>query len=304
MKTLIYSDRVDFTRELLEAAALIGEAVVVVVNNESNAQQIAGMGSEVIHYRNEDVAIADTLVMAKVITEAAKQSEAEVILLGSDRRGKELAGRVSAMLGAGCLTDVNGISIEDGEIICQRNAFGGATVAKQTILTQYKVIAIAAKTFIGNFISGQGTIKELQFSAVPSVKVLSCTEKPKDTVDIGSADVIIAIGQGVEDQNRVADVEAIAAALGGVAACSKPVATDRKWFSEDRIIGLSGASCKPSLAILFGISGQVQFSVGIRDAKKVITINTDDQADMVRMSDYFLVADADETIQALKTALR
>lgn len=121
---------------------------------------------------------------------------------------------------------------------------------------------------------------------------------------LDSADLIVAIGQGVEEQKNVADVETIASILGGVAACSKPIATDRKWFTEDRIIGLSGAICKPSLAILLGISGQVQFAVGIRGAKKIICINTDEEADMVRMSDYYYVADAAEVIQQFKDRLQ
>lgn len=303
MKILVYSDNIKFINELLKAAELIGEAVVLAVNSESKAQAMAGMGREVLHYRNEEVSIADTMAMAKVISKVAQQSGTEVILLGSDRRGKELAGRVSAELEAGCLTDVNGISIENREIVCQRNAFGGATVAQQSILTQYKVIAVSPKAFVGDIVAGQGSIQEIQLDASSSIKVLSYTEKQQGLADIGSADIIVAIGQGVEDQHRVSDVEAIAAALGGEVACTKPVATDRKWLAEDRIIGLSGATCKPSLAILFGISGQVQFAVGIRDAKKIITINTDEQADMVRMSDYYLVADADETIQNIKMAL-
>ncbi len=111
MKTLVYSDSLDFTIDLLKAAELIGDAVAVVVNSEAKAQEIASMGIEVLHYHSEETETADTMAIAEVISDAVKQSRAEVILLSSDRRGKELAGRVSAMLGAGCLTDVNGISI-------------------------------------------------------------------------------------------------------------------------------------------------------------------------------------------------
>ena len=52
------------------------------------------------------------------------------------------------------------------------------------------------------------------------------------------------------------------------------MATDKKWLSEERIIGLSGKKCKPQLALLFGISGQVQFTVGIRDAKVICLLYT------------------------------
>jgi electron transfer flavoprotein alpha subunit len=122
-------------------------------------------------------------------------------------------------------------------------------------------------------------------------------------VDLKAAKLIIAVGQGIKEQSELAEVEKLVAALDGVLACSKPVATDRKWLGEERIIGLSGAICKPELAILFGISGQVQFAVGIRDAKKIIFVNTDENADMARMSDYYYVADAQEAVAELNARL-
>jgi len=61
-------------------------------------------------------------------------------------------------------------------------------------------------------------------------------------------------------------VERIAGGMKGEIARSKPVVSDKKWLAEDRIIGLSGKICKSELAVLLGVSGQVQFMVGIRDA--------------------------------------
>jgi electron transfer flavoprotein alpha subunit len=97
--------------------------------------------------------------------------------------------------------------------------------------------------------------------------------------------------------------ESLAQSLGGVVACSKPLATDKKWLSEDRVIGLSGKLCKPDLALLFGISGQVQFTVGIRDAKTIVAVNTDENATINQMADYILTADMHEIIPELNRLL-
>ncbi len=277
---------------------------MLTIGSEDKAQIYAAWDLDVLLCRNDDVSLADCGAIAELINNAVLDVGADVVLLSSDRRGKELAGRVSALLDAGCLSDVNGLIVENGEIICQRNALGGATLAKQVIMTPRQVIAVAAKTFPGEETTGSGSIREIACKITPTVEVMQITEKKKDAVDVGSADLIVAIGQGVEEEKYVADVETIATALGGVVACTKPLATDRKWFAEDRIIGLSGAICKPSLAILLGISGQVQFAVGLRGAKKIICINTDEEADMVRMSDYYCVADAAEVIQQLKDKLQ
>lgn len=86
-------------------------------------------------------------------------------------------------------------------------------------------------------------------------------------------------------------------------ACSKPLATDRKWLPEDRIIGLSGKKCKPQLAIILGVSGQVQFTVGIRDAHTIVAINNDENANILQMADYAMIADLTDVIQDLNKAL-
>ncbi|WP_276662708.1 FAD-binding protein, partial [Syntrophomonas wolfei] len=89
----------------------------------------------------------------------------------------------------------------------------------------------------------------------------------------------------------------------GEIACSKPVASDKKWLGEERIVGLSGKICKPQLAIILGVSGQVQFTVGIRDAGTIISINNDEKALMNNMADYVMIADLKEVLPDLNKAL-
>jgi electron transfer flavoprotein alpha subunit len=98
-------------------------------------------------------------------------------------------------------------------------------------------------------------------------------------------------------------VEKIARSLGAVVACSKPVASDKKWLPEDRIVGLSGKICKPQLALVLGVSGQVQFTVGVREARVVASINIDENAYMNKISDYVLVADLRDVLPELVNAL-
>ena len=136
------------------------------------------------------------------------------------------------------------------------------------------------------------------------MKLVETREKAGENVDLESAEILVVVGLGVEKQEQLADVAVIAEALNGTVACSKPVATDRKWFGEERIIGLSGSICKPELAILLGISGQVQFAVGIRDAKTIVSINKDENANINKMSDYVLVADLNDVIPELKNVIK
>jgi electron transfer flavoprotein alpha subunit len=302
---LIYGETTKLAKELLSAARVIGGQVYgVSINNDEQAQALGACGANMLRINNSELFLADTAAVACVLQQAAENIDADTVLLTSNRSGKELAGRVAQLLQGGCLTDVNKLNINNGRVECTRNALGGATVAVQVIKTDRKIIAISPKSFDTAEEGAAGTVTDWKLELDSSyIKVLEVKEKAVESVNIESVELLIAIGQGVDDQSQLALVQDIAQAIGGEVACSKPVATDKKWLSEERIIGISGKICKPTVAILLGISGQVQFSVGIRDAKTIISVNNDENALICDMSDYVLIADLQEAIPELKNAV-
>ena len=64
-----------------------------------------------------------------------------------------------------------------------------------------------------------------------------------------------------------------------------------------------GKKCQPDLAVLLGISGQVQFTVGIRDARVIVAVNSDENAYIHQMADYSMVADLHQVVKELNTPL-
>jgi len=302
---LIYSDKTNMALELLTAARQISGAVkAVTINDSQAAQELASAGAEVYNIEQPDINLADAAVAASVLAQAVEQLQADTVLLSSNRRCKEYAGRLAQIIDAGCLTDVTALQVNGDQIECQRNALGGATVATQTITAPRKVIAIRPKTFEAAAAGSGGSVNSLQVNVPPSaVKVLEVRGKEGDTVDIEAAEILVVVGQGMESKDDLPMAEELARKLGGEVACSKPVATDKKWLSEERVVGLSGKKCKPQLALLFGISGQVQFTVGIRDAKVIVSVNTDENASINQMSDYIMTADLKQVLADLNKAL-
>lgn len=302
---LIYSDQDGFALELATAARSLApdQLKAVTVNNDAQAQVLAEAGVDVLKINNDGIVLADVAVVAAVLAQAAEKADADVILLTSNRRGKELSGRLAQLTGAGCLTDVSHVTAEGGNIQGRRNALGGATVAMQAINTDKKVLALMPRSFEPASGSG-GSMEDLEVNVpAASVKLVEVKEKSGDNVDIEAAEVLVAVGQGLADVSQLPAVEELAKKLGGEVACSKPVATDKKWLSEERIIGLSGKKCKPKLAVILGISGQVQFTVGIRDAKTIVSVNTDENAFMNTMADYILVGDLHQAVEELNSKL-
>jgi len=295
--TLIYSAHSGLAKELVSAGCILGKTLALAMDKAA-ADELAACGIEVLLFDGEGVISFDTAAVAQAIALAVSHIDATLVLLGSDRRGKELAGRVACVLDAGCLTDVKTITVEGDTLVCTRLGFGGATISTESISSPKKVIAVSPASFEKAEAGTPGNITVLEGPVDARIRLLSEQAKDTDLVDLKAADVIIAIGEGVRAED-LEQARALAKALGAVLACSKPTATDRGLLGEERVIGLSGTICKPALALVIGVSGQVQFAVGIRDAKTIITVNTDENAEMVRMSDYYLVKDSGEAIAEL-----
>ncbi len=305
---LIYSDQDPLSFELLTAARYIAENTgaavkAVSINNHAQAEALAGRGAESYRIDGKEIILEDTAAVARALKGAVETLDTDVVLLSANRRGKELAGRLAQMLDAGCLSDVNALAVRSGRIECTRNALGGATVAVQTVTSKRKVIALSAKVFAAAP-DGVGHISDLTLDVKGSgIKLMESRAKAEEAAHIETAAVLVVVGQGLENRKDLAIVKRIADSLKGEVACSKPVATDKKWLAEDRIIGLSGKICKPDLAILLGVSGQVQFMVGIRDAKTIVAINRDENACIMQNADYIMTADLQDVLPELSRAL-
>lgn len=305
VNVLIYSENTDLALEMLTAGKEVGTVKAVSVNNEEQNALLAAQGAEVYSVKQADLMIADSGAVADILKQAAEQLDCSVIMLSSDRRGKLLAGRLAQKMNAGCLTGVSSLRMDGEKLVCERNVLGGAVIAEQTILSGIQILALLPKRFaIAENASDGGSIQELAArGAETGLTFISSRPKEDNTVDISAAEILLVVGQGIEDRDDLSVVETIAKAVGGEVACTKPIATDKKWFTEDRIIGISGKSCKPRLAVLLGISGQVQFYAGIRDATTIVVVNKDENAPIMSMADYLVNADLREVLPTLKNVL-
>ena len=70
----------------------------------------------------------------------------------------------------------------------------------------------------------------IDVNSIPSrSRVLEITEEPKGDVDLAKAEIIVAVGRGIGDQEKIHFTAELAEALGGTLACSRPV-VDVGWL--------------------------------------------------------------------------
>ena len=123
----------------------------------------------------------------------------------------------------------------------------------------------------------------------PRIEILDVRIKDSQT-DLRDAEIIVAVGRGIGSQANIVHAEALADLLGAVLGCTRPL-TELGWFSADRQIGVSGRKVAPKHLITIGVSGAIQFELGIKEAEIIIAINNDEKAPIFKMANYKHVGD-------------
>ena len=118
------------------------------------------------------------------------------------------------------------------------------------------------------------------------------------TMDLSEASTIVGGGAGLDSNDRFAQLDRLAGAIGGVMGATR-VITDRSWVHHDRQIGTTGVVVDPELYLSFGVSGAVQHTSGLGHPDHIISVNTDPHCPMMMMSDLAIVADANDTLDEL-----
>ncbi len=123
-------------------------------------------------------------------------------------------------------------------------------------------------------------------------------KEAKQAVDLTQAEIIVSVGRGIKEQKNIELAKALADALGGEIAASRPIC-DSGWLPMDRQIGSSGQTVAPKLYLAVGISGAIQHIVGMKGARTIIAINKDAEAPIFEIADYGIVGNLFDIVPAL-----
>ncbi len=240
-----------------------------------------------------------------VLAQLVQQYKPEALIIGATRRGKSLASRLATRLETGCVPDCTELRLdEDGRLVMSRVVYGGNAVAEEICRVQPQMATVPPRAFDKlEPKERHGDIIEVDIEPEqPRTKVVQVREIKAAKVKLEEAKVIVSGGRGVEKKEDFKILEELAQVLGGQIGNSRPLAEDRKWFTE--WIGLSGQKVKPLLYIACGISGVIQHVAGIRDSQIIAAINKDAEAPILEIADYAVIGNLYEVVPALSSALR
>jgi len=149
-----------------------------------------------------------------------------------------------------------------------------------------------------------GAVRVLPAPPPSAVQVIERKPKPQQAGSITEARVVIGVGRGFEKAQDLNLARELADVLGGEIGCTRPLSAELHWLSEELCIGLSGLQIKPELYMGLGVSGQIQHTTGIRNAKWICAVNSDENAPIFGVADFGIVGDLYDVIPKLLAELK
>ncbi len=228
----------------------------------------------------------------------------EIVLFGATTLGRDLAGAVATVLATGLTADCTGLDVDEKGFLMQtRPAFGGnimATIMTEKTRPQMSTVRPHVMPLPAKDLSRNGEIIRESFEAKEedfTTKVLEIIRNSQstETVDVSTAQVLVSGGRGMCGADNFRMLEELADELGGVVSCSRAV-VEAGWMSQERQVGQTGKTVRPSIYIACGISGAIQHLVGMQESDVIVAINQDPRAPIFEVATYGIVGDATKII--------
>ncbi|MGH2405651.1 MAG: electron transfer flavoprotein subunit alpha/FixB family protein [bacterium] len=246
-----------------------------------------------------DVGQADAFLAAA--EQVARKVRPDVVLVSADTVGREVAPRLAHRLGAGLVTECIEVSLDRGDVVARRQAYGGRALATYVVRRRPAVLSVKPRVLdVPEPASVQGTIEDVSVDIDPARLPTRVLEIVREKTEVGleDAQIVVGGGRGLGGPEGFASIGALAGALGGAVGSSRPPA-DAGWVPISWQIGQTGKTIRPALYIAVGISGATQHVAGMAGARTIVAINRDSEAPIFGVAHLGIVGDYREVLPPL-----
>ena len=226
--------------------------------------------------------------------------------MGATDNGRNLAPRTASALELGLTADCTELEIDNyGNLFATRPTYGGKMIATISSKTKPNFATIRVGTFnLSDFRQTKTRTSSIDIennNTSSPIEVLETYIKD-DNNDLTYSDIIIAGGLGLKTKENFAMIYKLAELLNAKPAASR-AAVEQNWADKSIQIGQTGIIASPKLYIAFGISGAMQHIVGINNSDKIIAINIDESAPIMKLADVAIKEDAINLLKVLTEKL-
>ncbi|WDR06648.1 electron transfer flavoprotein subunit alpha/FixB family protein [Devosia rhodophyticola] len=286
------------TARVVAAASVLGEIDVLVLGEgidqvAADAAKLSGVARVLVAQHPGLVGqTAETFVpvLAKLAPDYAH------IIASAGALGRDIVPRLAARLDIQPITDVIAIH---GPNRFDRPIYAGNAIQTVSSAQPRQILTIRASAFRAAGQGGSAQIIPLDYDPVNAIATIVAAHRTENnTPDLATAQIVVGGGVSVGSAEGFKLVGQLAAIIGAGVGATR-AAVDAGYAPNDWQIGQTGKIIAPDLYIAVGISGALQHLAGIQGAKKIIAINTDPEAPLVKLADIVLIGDLFETIPAL-----
>lgn len=288
------------------ASQLNYEVEAVAIGNSIDGLESLGKYGigKVTFFKNEGLANYSSSAYAGLISDYAKETDADILFFSNTAMGKDLAPLVCVKLNAGILMDCVSLEVSSGEIVATRPVYAGKALVEAKITSQKKVFTLRPNVFnIGSLSDSNAevTVKNIDNPDLKS-KVVE-VKKSEGKLDVAEAEIIVSGGRGLKAPENFHLVEELAETLGAAVGASRAV-VDAGWRPHSEQVGQTGKTVSPNLYIAIGISGAIQHLAGMSSSKYIVAINKDKDAPIFGVADYGIAGDIFEVLPALTEEIK
>ncbi|MCF2208432.1 electron transfer flavoprotein subunit alpha/FixB family protein [Halobacterium salinarum] len=286
-------------RELADAMDTELHAAVVSGDTDGFADELNRAGVDHVH-AVEHGAEFNHDVYVQAVAALAGDLDAAVVLTPNSVNGLDYAPAVATRTGRTYVSDA--IGLDHGDTLeVTREMYGSKVETTMEVSDGPYVVSIRGAEWPAA--EGVGDAEISTFDADIDEDAIGATvngfeEVGGGDVDIADAEFLVSVGRGIEEEENIALVEALAETTGATLSSSRPI-VDNGWLAKNRQVGQSGKQVTPDVYLAVGISGAVQHVAGMKGADTIIAVNTDPNAPIFDIADYGIVGDLFDVVPAL-----
>jgi len=266
---------------------------------EIDAAALGAAGADKVLVAGADAHSADGA--AATAARVAKELGVGAVFLASTIRGRDLTGRVAALLETGFAADCTALEAGDG-LVFTRPIYGGKALTKVKVNGPVAVASLRANHFPPAGRDAAAAVEEVAAEAGKGA-VTAISGETGGRPDVAEASKVVAGGRGMGSAEAWSLLEAVADALPGSALGASRAVVDSGWRPHGEQVGQTGKTVSPELYIAAGISGAIQHLAGMSSSKVIVAINKDADAPIFQHASYGIVGDVAEVLPALAEEL-
>ncbi|MCP4714450.1 MAG: electron transfer flavoprotein subunit alpha/FixB family protein [Deltaproteobacteria bacterium] len=286
-------------------------AVLIGSDAGSLAQEAIALGADKV-YVVDDPQLKEyqTDAYVAVMEKVVEQVMPQILICGQTSVGRDLVPMLAFRLDTMATLDCVDLAVDpESKLLLQtKPVYGGNALATYTCDTFPQIATVRDKTMTSPEAdaSRQGEVTSIAAGLDPSAvraKLLKRVKEEEEGVRLEEASIIVSGGRGIGGAEGFAQLQELAALLNGAVGASRPPC-DNGWVPPNRQVGITGKIVSPDLYIAIGLSGSIQHLSGCGQAKSIIAINKDSEANIFNQADFGVVGDWKKVLPAFTEKLK